>query len=351
VQLWYDDEALHLSGANGFAESIHFWKLFRSLDGSTLVIRRLDRPGWELRLPGGGHADLKQLVGEKPLARVAGPLARFGGLKIAAGLVVMALTLWESAPARWTAGLLPRWAQDRMVDGYIQANARLRCNREGGEAAARKILTRLDPDIGASVEIVTLNVSNVMVTSLPGNRLLIMRGALGDIDYEALAALLAHELSHLRHDDATAAMVRYEGNSGTLKAILQGEDRREAFLQFSGPEEERADREAIAMMSRAGITMKPAAAMFHTMTIDQYFAPRQRDFHFGMAGRAKAWLRAASSEPPILRSVLTRDEADNLFNYCWPGRIKSYPASSPPAANSEMPFEPGTMQLGSDKHP
>lgn len=348
VQISLEGNFLNVSGAHG-SEAVPIWKLFRSSSGTTLQIRRVDRPGWELRLSG-KHPELAEYIGEKPLARGAEIVGRLGKLKIAIGLLLLIPTLWQALPARWIAKMLPGWAQERMVGGYISGNARRRCTREGGEEAMRKILVRLDRDIGKKVEIVTLNFGNVMVTALPANKVMIMRGALGDIDAEALAALLAHEIAHLRHGDATTAMVRYEGKAGTLKAIMQGEDRKEAYLEFSGPEEERADREAIAMMQLAGITLKPAAAMFKQMTTDEFFAPRQRDFHFGMAGRARAWTAAAAQEPADLKPLLTQNEADDLFNSCWPGLIRSYPSLLP--ENLRPPLPAGTMTLNSsDKQP
>ena len=350
VQIQFDEQALYLSGANGFSARIPFWKLFQDGEGPTRHIRRIDRRGWELRLSGGAHRELFDLIGKRPLASAARPVQRLGGLKVAVAMIVILVTIGDAIPSRWTSKLIPEVAQRRMVDGYVGSTARLRCNRQGGEEAAKKILARLDPAIGDDVEIIALSSGTVLVTSLPGRKLLIMRGALGDVDAEALAALLAHELSHIRHGDTIAAMVRYEGFLGAMAAIIQGHDRRDAFMEFSGEEEERADREANAMMQRARITMKPAARMFAEMRTDEYFARSQRDFHFGMPNRAQAWERAAQAEPRILPALLRPDEADNLFNFCWPGRIKTYPTLPPEALKPTLP--PGTMKLNNaDKQP
>ena len=144
-------------------------------------------------------------------------------LKLVVGIIVLGATLAESIPARWVASALPEGAGERLVSGYIKSNARLRCGHEGGEEAIRKILVRLDPKLGPSVDIVGINQGGFMVTAMPPKKLLLLRDALTAVDADALAALIAHELSHIRHGDAAAAVVRYEGNVATIFALLEGE--------------------------------------------------------------------------------------------------------------------------------
>ena len=339
VQLSFDNHTLFLSGANGFADSVPFWRLVRRASGAVQHIRRLDRPGWELKLASGAHQELFGRIGTRPFAGRL--IMRLGGLKVAIGGVVIAFTLAEAIPARWLAAWVPEWAEERMVQGFLDGSAYQRCKREGGEEAAKKIVTRLDPARAKDVELIILNDGPLMVSALPRNKLVITRGALGDVDAEALAAMLAHNLAHLNHGDAKVAMVRYEGVLGTIAAIIAGPDRREAPTEFSGEEEVRADREAMVMMQRARVSMKPAARMFDDMRTDQFFGQAYRNFHFGMAGRERAWRTAAAAEPTRLPPLLTQDDGDNLFNACWPGRMKSYggrivPPDPPPAGQFKL---------------
>jgi len=340
VQLSFDDHTLFLIGANGFADAVPFWRLVRRASGSVQHIRRLDRPGWELKLTSGAHQELFGRIGTWPVAGTL--IARLGGLKIAVGGLVIAFTIAEAIPATWLAAWVPEWAQERMVEGFIDGSAHQRCKREGGEEAGRKIVARLDPARARDVELVIVNDGPMMVSALPPNRLVITRGALADVDIEALAAMLAHNLAHLNHGDAKIAMVRYEGALGTIAAIIAGPDRHAAPARFSGQEEDRADRDAIAMMRRARVSMKPAAQMFEDMRTDQFFGQAYRNFHFGVAGRDRAWRAAAAAEPAQLAPLLTREESDSLFNVCWPGRIKSYdrgfvlPIPAQPAGQFEL---------------
>lgn len=331
VRIFVDDDTLDLNGPNDFFEQIAWWRLFRKDgSGSTHCFGRVDRSDWELRVVAGADHDLLARVKSRSWRRFAGPLHRLQVVKVAGSLIVLAAMLSESVPARWIGPNLPVFAQERLVAGYVGNNARNRCNRPGGEQAVRAILKRLDPALGPTVEIIAFNHRGFMTSALPANKIMVFRDALTAVEANAIAALLAHELSHLRHGDATTAMVREEGNVGTLMAVIEGEDRDRAVMKYSGAEEERADREAMAMMRRAGIPMAQAAAMFEDMRVADYdnkgFGAEQRDFHFGMNDRARQWQKAAAGQPATLPSVIPESQADDLYNFCWigvvPGKIE-----------------------------
>ena len=336
VQVVVDEKSLILIGANGFAEHVAWWRLIRTgSGGSTHRFRRIDRREWELRVVAGADQALLSHVKSGLLGKFARPFHRLQTLKIVVSVVALAMMFSESIPARWLSSKFSTAAQERLVVGYIGSNARIRCNHPGGEQAVRAILNRLDPELGPGVEIVGLNTGGFMVTALPANKIMIFRDALTAVEADAVAALLAHELSHLRHDEATEAMVRHEGNVGALLAVFQGEDREDAYLKFSGQEEERADRDAMVMMTRAGISLKPAADMFEEMRLADYrndgFAAEQRNFHFGIKGRAREWRQATLRQRPNLVPVLSGDMADDLYNFCWVGRVPSKALAPPPA--------------------
>ena len=63
-----------------------------------------------------------------------------------------------------------------------------------------------------------------MVTSMPSNKIVVLRFALTELEADALAALLAHELSHLKHGDPMAAAVRHYGHLGVWGVVFEGED-------------------------------------------------------------------------------------------------------------------------------
>lgn len=349
VKLEADGDELILSTSAG-SESIAWWRLYR-IETSDAVHRfgRLDRRGWELRLAGGADQALLAHVKSRSFARIAKPFHRLHLLKILAGVFVLGATFIESVPARWVSSALSDAASERLVSGYLKSNARRRCGHEGGEDAIRKILVRLDPKLGPSVEIYGINEGGFMVTSLPPKKILFHRDALTAIDGDAIAALVAHELSHIRHGDAAAALVRHEGNVAALFAIMEGEDRRTAYLEFSGEEEERADVEAIASMKRAGIPLASAAKMFEQMRVASYensgFAAEQRDFHFGFDDRARRWAVAAATDRPGLKPAVEGLDADRLFNFCWVGPLQYRDRAGARDPVAEPLRDPGVAQL------
>ena len=352
VRLEAGDDALGLVSAHQ-ADSVPWWRLYRLETGDFLHrFGRLDKRGWGLRVSGGADQALLAHIKSRPLAALARPFHGLHLAKLVLGIIVLGATFAEAIPARWVASALPKGASERLVSGYIKSNARQRCGHEGGEEAIRKILVRLDPELGPSIDIVGINQGGFMVTALPPRKLLLFRDTLTAVDADAVAALLAHELSHIRHGDAAAAVVRHEGNVATMFALLEGEDRRRALLQFSGEEEDRADHEAIDSMKRAGLPLSSAARMFEQMRVASYensgFAAEQRDFHFGFDNRARRWAVAAQSDPPGQKPAAEGSDADNLYNFCWVGPLRL----AKPGRSAELPdvppMEPGSAALSNN---
>jgi hypothetical protein len=153
-----------------------------------------------------------------------------------------------------------------------------------------------------------------------------------EIDPLALPALLAHELSHIRHADPMAAAIRQNGYLGMWASIIEGTGK-SLELKFSGLEERRADLEAMAMLRRAGIPLRPAAMMFEEMRRSKaqngFFGYDQRDFHFGIDDRAQRWALAAANDPSRLVPILSEIETDNLYNFCWAGPLSPAQRQAP----------------------
>jgi len=350
VRLAESGECLTLLGSDGIHSQVPWWRIFRvSNEGTIHRFKRLDQRDWELRVTSGADRDLVARVGKRPLARLLYPFRRLHLLKTIIGAIVLLAAIAQHLPPEWTARMMSSRLQHRLVDGVIAQNAAKRCSHAGGEEAFRKLLVRLDRDLGGTVEIVGLNDGAFIVTAAPPNLIVVTRGALQHADAEAMAALVAHQLSHLRHDDELVAMVRHEGTWGIWGALLEGR-LPDIRMNFSGLEERRADTEAMAMLHRANISMQPAAQMFEEIRISRaqgsYVAYEYRDFHFGIDSQAKRWAAAAEAKRAGSRtgSALDRNDSDALFNFCWPGRL-------PPAERQQglppLPPEPGSGAISS----
>lgn len=326
VKLDFDAGELRLIGSNAFVDSVRWRLLFREPgQGSIHRFGRLGKPGWELSVPGGGNQALLSHVRTRPLARLMRPLHRLHLFKAVAGMLFLTATVFEQLPAPWVARALSASARSRLVDGYVDNQAPVRCDHPGGESAVRAILTRLDPELGPKLDIIGIREGGIFALALPSNKILLFHDTTSQIDPDALAGLLAHELAHLRHDDPTAAMVRYNGNLGIFAAWLNGPERRQIGARFSGEEERVADEAAIGMMKRAHVRLAPVAALIEQMRISQlqgtYLGDQERSVHFGMTDRSRRFTAAAANDPPGLRPVLEGNAADNLFNFCWVGKV------------------------------
>jgi beta-barrel assembly-enhancing protease len=251
MRLREDSDQLTLIGGDGIETPIPWWRLFRLADeGTTHRFARLDQRDWELRVTSGADRELLSRIGRRPLARVLHPLRRLHLIKTVFGSIVLIAAIAQHFPAEWTARALSPRLQHRLVDGEIAQNATKRCSREGGEEAIRELLVRLDQALGRSVEIVAFDVGDFLVTAAPPNKLVVTRGAIQQAEPEALAALVAHQLSHLRHGDPIVAMVRHEGSWGIWGALFEGRPRDGVKMNYSGLEERRADLEAAAACPR-----------------------------------------------------------------------------------------------------
>lgn len=355
VRLDAEKDHLALHGAEGTVEQVPWWRLYRLSDhSSTHHFRRLDKRHWELRVISGGDRALLAHVGRRPLHRFIHPFRRLESLKVLIGLTVLAVTLAQHAPVNWQASLIPEFAQRRLVDAAVAEAAPRRCARPDGEAAIRKLLVRLDPELGPKVDVVAVKDGGFIVTSTPGDKLWLERSSMAEVDAAALPALLGHELSHIRHGDPINALLRENGLLNSWGQILEADGHRKLTLQFSGLEERRADLEAMQMMRRSGMPLQPAADMFEKMRVSAaqngFYGYDQREFHFGVHARSQRWAVAAQSDPPNPAPVLTKSEEDALYNYCWAGPIRAAPPGTKTAPFRQVaPGTGGPSQASPDK--
>lgn len=350
VRLFENDAGLVIQDAIGDQEIVSWWQLFRAEErGTTHLFRRIGAPGWELRVNAGSDRELLSRVGSRRLSRMFARLHQLHAVKAVAGSAVLLVTLFQHLPADWAARTFPASAERRLAGAVLGQNATHVCSREGGGEAFRKLLVALDPRLGPTVQVTALDYPGYTVTSLPGRNIAVLRGAMTEFHELAIAALLAHELAHIRRGDPMTAVVRRNGFLGTWGAILQADDRRQLLFDFSAREEAAADLEAMAMMRRAGIPLARAAELFEDARKAEAgstsFAIDQRRFHFGLTNRAAAWRTAAGKDPIPVRPLLNQDEADAIYNYCWPGQILQSEVRGKPLGPT-LEGQPGAGGIG-----
>lgn len=135
------------------------------------------------------------------------------------------------------------------------------CGGHEGMVALEKLVDRLGGRAGgARVTLSVVNDGGINAFAAPGGHIVIMRGLLDVLAHEGeLAFVMAHELSHLRHEDALRAMVRERGVLAMLRALAGGNT---IPAQLAGDllnmahtrhVEERADRDAVERLFRSGV--------------------------------------------------------------------------------------------------
>jgi predicted Zn-dependent protease len=181
------------------------------------------------------------------------------------------------------------------------------------------MIRSLAPNDGPTRAIVT-NHGSFTVSARPGGELLIDKPATTEVDAEVLAALIAHALAHQQAGHVGVAVGRAEEGNYLGRLTFFRFSRDLVDLEFTREDEAAADQAAIAMMQRAGITLKPAARFFARMNEarleERYWAQEYAEEHPGLRNRIAVWSAAAASQH-VSHQALVERQADALFNICW----------------------------------
>ncbi len=349
-----EGETLVLRFADG-EDRVPVSLLMRRAEASgTPRFNRADKRGWELSVA--NHAFLAEL-GRLPLgherekvARFAGRFAFLGSIKSVVLLGAAGLMLLNLVPARAALRVVPE-PLFASAGEQIQVPAEMRCTRSGGEASFRKIIARLDPGAPADLRLEVVQSGGVGTAPMPGGGLFMTRNTTTEIEIDALAALVAHNLAHLHHRDADAALVDEMGLGGLMMAAGRVKDIR-LPSEYDEATERQADREALAMMERAGIPLADAAALYAKLeeaaARETGFGYEERMVHRPFPGQAAGWAAAARAQVKS-RPVLDEEEARALTNFCWRGETD--PATILHIEVPSAPPPPVPPNMRSDKHP
>jgi len=104
--------------------------------------------------------------------------------------------------------------------------------------------------------VVVLNDRMVNAFTLPDGEIVVMRGLIDTAqDGDEVAGVLAHEMGHVQHRDATREMLRRIGLNMTARSLGWGGNLAGTLtvLSYDRQAEARADDAALATLSRAGL--------------------------------------------------------------------------------------------------
>jgi Zn-dependent protease with chaperone function len=200
-------------------------------------------------------------------------------LAIGATVAVLALALVALAPLSGVAAhLLPAdtgaASSDLAID-QLASNHR-RCDGAEGRAALDALSRRL-ADAGGipTPELTVLDWDVVNAFALPGGRVVLTSGLIEESrDGSEIAAVMAHEISHVVHRDPMTGWIRREGVSLVL-ALLFGQEAAGSIAstltgallnaRYTRDQEDRADHTALDLMRATDISAQGGQAFFERL--------------------------------------------------------------------------------------
>jgi len=183
------------------------------------------------------------------------------------------------------------------------------CSGPAGQRALDSLVARLRQagGIDRQVRIAVLDDPTVNAVTLPGGRIVVMRGLIDKVDDGAeLAAVIAHEMGHVAHRDPTTLLLRRMG-LGMVAAALGWNDtlgsaaglaQSVLALSYNRRAEAAADAAAQEYLSRAGLRADGLGRFFARMeTLERQDGERQDEERQGGEGQGGGvpWL---ATHPP-----------------------------------------------------
>jgi Zn-dependent protease with chaperone function len=277
-----------------------------------------DDSGFRLLLPDEAPASItRRLPAERKYGRW---IKRTGLVPAAIMLAVLSagvVTIVLATP-QWLGPLVPyRWEQQLGSTIIGDLGGRV-CSTEAGEAALAKLFARVD-DGGPPIEFGVANNDMVNAVALPGGKVLLFDGLIQQAESpEEVAAVLAHEIGHVRERHVMSAMIRQFG----LGLLTSGIDGRAgsfllglATMTYSREAEREADRWALRSLMANDVSPLGGARFFERMQERRDGRPAGwLESHPADTERAAVFRRAASSRQ--FRPVLTEQEFAALKSIC-----------------------------------
>jgi predicted Zn-dependent protease len=221
--------------------------------------------------------------------------------------------------------LMPIAWEARLGDSVVRAvtqffDAPRFCSTPAGDAALRRLVERLTAGSKTSYRLVVRVADGRIVNAFaaPGGRVVVLSGLIAKAQSpEEVAGVLAHELGHVVERHPTEALIHALGIDFVLKAMVGGGTSATgavaqagglvAMLSYSRDREEEADRAAVAMLNRAGISGSGLAAFFERVARTHETDPQALEAYFAThppsAARATAIRAAATATGPAMSAA------------------------------------------------
>ena len=192
------------------------------------------------------------------------------------------------------------------------------------------ILLQAAPQSRYPFRVIVVDHPMVNAFATPGGSIAVFRGLLDRTENaEELAGVLAHEIQHVLHRDATRAILRQASTAVLIAALLGDVSGVMAFgvqsaralgdFHHSREAESAADRDGLAMLQRAGVDPAGMLAFFHAMEKLEGSQPslvRYVSTHPASAERLQALSAAAAAGPKPTRRLLAGYDWNDIKKIC-----------------------------------
>ncbi|MEM6488032.1 MAG: M48 family metallopeptidase [Pseudomonadota bacterium] len=205
------------------------------------------------------------------------------------------------------------------------------CSTPEGDAALARMTERLvgQMDLPYPLNVRVLRSPMVNAVAMPGGHVLLFDGLIKRADRpEEVAGVLAHEIAHVIHRDATVGVLRTAGSAGLL-SIMVGDvfgggmaaALGEAAINasFTREAEARADETALAMLADAALPSAPFSRFFDRMREEHGDTPEALRYfasHPSLSGRAERALAADTVADDPYRPALSDNDWTALQAIC-----------------------------------
>jgi Zn-dependent protease with chaperone function len=210
------------------------------------------------------------------------PLKELAWLLVGSVAVVVALVFAVSLAAQWIAPRIPYRYEARLAASLppiaaAPSSEQGRAVQRELQALADRLAARLDLPEGMQVRVGYSEEKTINAFASLGGQTVFFRGLLARLDSEdALAMVMAHEIAHLKHRHASAALGRGVA-VGVILSVVSAELGRNAaagmlnqaglatLLSFNRDQEREADADAMAVLAQEYGHLGGAVDLFRIM--------------------------------------------------------------------------------------
>ena len=196
---------------------------------------------------------------------------------LVAGLFVFKVVL--PGIAEYTATKIPKSVEISIGEAAYESSKESLVEDSIKGALLQEFFTEMDLEREYEYTITVLNSKVVNAFALPGGRIAVYSGILDEIETpEALAALLAHESSHIELQHSLKSIFRslsgyfvialVVGDMGAITAVVMQNINAFEGLDYSRNMEREADTRGLEMMQKSGINPDGMIQLFNTISSD-----------------------------------------------------------------------------------